>query len=131
MELRTNSEALHAENRQAVADGLRQVTLAVATNRELADLVSGDVPWEEMTSSQRIQLGAWFTAWLKSAEEAYLQFESGVLDEGVWLARKSQAVGLLGRPHMRRVYDAATDGGTYVSEFVITMDQALAERNGE
>jgi cytochrome bd-type quinol oxidase subunit 1 len=127
VELRSNTEAIRGQNRQAVADGVRQITLAVATNPGLADLVSGDVPMANATESQRNQLATWESAWLKSAEEAYLQYEAGILDEEIWLTRQNQAVSLLSRPWIRGIYEGIKDENL-VAAFAYAMDQAIAER---
>jgi len=127
VQLRSNTESIRGQNRQAVADGVRQITLAVATNPGLADLVSGDVAIERATESQRNQLAAWVSAWLKSTEEAYLQYEAGLLDEEIWLTRREQAVAMLQRPWIRGIYETIKDRNL-VTRFADTMDRAIAER---
>jgi len=105
------------------------VTLTVAENPLLADLISGAVPSEEFTRSQGMQLAAWVTAWLTSAQETYLVYEAGILDEEVWQARKSQAARALGNPTVRSVYDRTRTN--YVENFLNALDEAIVESDGE
>ena len=126
-ELRQNNEQLAEQSRQSVADGVRQVTLSVATSPELARLISRDVPLEEMTDGEELQLITWFMAWLKSAEHAFLQHKAGILEDEVWLARRSQALDMLERrKKIRSLYEWNRD--YFVPEFVSDFDEALIAR---
>lgn len=43
-ELQQNNEQLAEQSRQSVADGVRQITLSVATSPDLARILSGEIP---------------------------------------------------------------------------------------
>lgn len=125
-ELRQNNEQLAEQSRQSVADGVRQITLSVATSPELARLISRDVPLEEMTEGEELQLVTWFMAWLKSAEHAFLQHKAGILEDEVWFARRSQALDMLEREKISLLYEWNRD--YFVPEFVSDIDEALIAR---
>lgn len=125
-ELRQNNEQLAEQSRQSVADGIRQITLSVATSPDLARLLSRETSLEEMTGSERMQFAAWFVAWLKSAEHAFIQHQDGILDEEIWLARRNQAIGMLEREKF--VYLYQTNKENFVPAFIAHIDEVLNER---
>ena len=122
-ELQQNNEQLAEQSRQSVADGVRQIALSVATSPDLARLISGEVPIGEMTRTERMQFGAWIAAWLKSAEHAFMQRQSGILSEEIWLARKSQALGMLNSENFRTAYEQ--NRKIFIPAFVAEIDEAL------
>ena len=125
-ELRQNNEQLAEQSRQSVADGVRQITLSVATSPELARLLSREVSLEEMTGSERMQFAAWFVAWLKSAEHAFIQHQDGILDDEIWLARQNQAIGMLEREKFDYLYQTNKD--VFVPAFIAHFDEVLKDR---
>ena len=124
LEMRSNTEAVQAQTRQATTEGVRQITLAIATNPGLAELLFGEAVIESASPAQRTQMVTWFTAWLKSAEEAYLQYRSGLLDEEIWLTRKANLFQLLIQPKLRYLYDNFAEG-TLVAAFKSMVDSEL------
>jgi len=125
VELQQNNEQLEEQSRQSVADGVRQIALAVATSPDLARLISGEVPMAEMTKTERMQVSAWFAAWLKSAEHAFIQHQSGILSEEIWQTRKNQALGMLDGENFRGMYERNKD--IFIPEFIAEIDEALNE----
>lgn len=125
-ELQQNNEQLAEQSRQSVADGIRQITLSIATSPDLARLISGEVSREEMTSAERMQVAAWSTAWLKSAEHAFLQYQSGILDEQIWMTRKNQAMQMLENDHFHHLYER--NRALFVPDFIAQLDEALKDR---
>lgn len=79
-----------------------------------------------MTGSERMQFGAWFAAWLKSAEHAFIQQQDGILDEEIWLARRNQAIGMLEREKFDYLYQ--TNRENFVPAFIAHLDEVLNER---
>ena len=122
-ELQQNNEQLAEQSRQSVADGVRQLTLSVATSPDLARLISGEVPIAEMTRTERMQFAAWFTAWLKSAELAFIQYRSDILSEEIWLTRKTQALGMLDDENFQGIYER--NKKNFIPGFIAVMDEAL------
>ena len=122
-ELQQNNEQLAEQSRQSVADGVRQITLSIATSPDLARLISGEVPIAEMTRTERMQFAAWFTAWLKSAELAFIQYRSDILSEEIWLTRKTQALGMLDDENFQGIYER--NKKLFIPGFIAVMDEAL------
>ena len=128
-ELKQNNEQLAEQSRQAVADGVREIALAVATTPDLARLLSGDISLEEMSRAERMQVGAWTAAWLKSAEHTFLQHQSGILDYEIWLARKTQVIGLMDIDVLLTSYENSKD--LFVPGFIVEIDEGLKKRNDQ
>lgn len=129
VELRDNTEAIKSQNLQAISDGIRQIALATATTPDLAELMYGETDFDTMPKPERYRIFAWITAWLKSAEESYLQYENGVLEQEVWLSRRSNVINLLQEKNLRAAYDALGPG-TLVTGFADEIDRGLAEASG-
>lgn len=125
-ELRQNNEQLAEQSRQSVADGVRQITLSVATSPDLARLISGEVAFADMTRTERMQFTAWCVAWLKSAEHAFMQHRSAILSEEIWLTRKVQALGMLESDNFRTCYERNKD--MIIPGFIAVIDEALSDR---
>jgi hypothetical protein len=70
-----------------------------------------------------MQFGAWFAAWLKSAEHTFMQRQSGILSEEIWLARRSQALGMLNSENFRLVYEQ--NRKIFIPGFIAEIDEAL------
>jgi len=124
-ELQQNNEQLAEQSRQSVADGVRQITLSVATSPDLARLISGEVPIAEMTRTERMQFTAWFAAWLKTAEHAFIQYQSDILSEEIWLTRKTQALGMFNDENFLRMYER--NKNIFIPGFIAAMDEALSD----
>jgi len=123
--LRQNNKQLAEQSRQSGADGIRQITLSVATSPDLARLISRDVSLEEMTGTEEMQLIAWFVAWPKSAETAFLQHQAGILDE-IWLARRIRAIEMLESQKSASLYEWYKQ--LFVPKCVSHIDEALNDR---
>lgn len=70
-------------------------------------------------------------AQLRLAEEAYLLFRDGQLEEDYWLTRAALALGTLNSPELRRNYEMVKEAGWFTSEFVEWVDARLAIQSNQ
>ena len=90
-EVRGNTDALHATNRQSIAARTEAIALANATSPDLAEILA-DGP---KSDAQGFRLAGYFTALLRNVEEAYLQSRDGLLPEEYFARRAEAAISVL------------------------------------
>jgi len=127
VEVRSNTEAVTAASRQSIASRTEQIALTVAGNTELAELLANN---SEFESSERLRLAALLTALLRNAEEAYLQWEDGRLDQDYLDRRLSGVLSFVRSGLMRDVYLGQKRSGTLDQGFTDYLDRAVTERFG-
>jgi hypothetical protein len=91
LEVRGNTDAIQASNRQSIAARTEAMALANATSPDLAEILASG----PQNVAQQIRLAGYFTAILRNAEEAYLQFREGRLPEDYFARRVEAAIGVL------------------------------------
>jgi len=87
VEVRLNSSAVRAANNSSVADGFREVNLAIATHSELAGVFAAN--WsnpQESSLEDRIQLLALWRALFHVWSNAHRQHLNGTLDPAIYQA---------------------------------------------
>jgi hypothetical protein len=136
IEIRTNTAAVRSQNHSAVAQGIRELTMSIATDSEVARLLSPNLDWSAMTESEQEQLTGFYSSLLRIAEEAYLQYRSGALDEDVWQGRLNQTLRVIyARPNLRRIHEGMMelnrDAPGYTRDFLVLLDNAYQERYAE
>ena len=89
-EIRQNTAAQRAETRQGLADGSRDLILAIASDQALSEAYMLYFPrpgnertHRELTTADTIQVGILMYGVLRNAENVYLQYREGVVDESV------------------------------------------------
>lgn len=80
-EIRQNTEATHAQTREAVLTG-RQVELQAVSDDP--SLINSIIKQGELTTDEQIKLFTWLAAALSAREISWLQWRSGVIDETQW-----------------------------------------------
>ncbi len=78
--IRDNTSAVRAASRQSIAERVEHITLTVATNRDLLELLAAP-DGIELTPVDDLQLRSFLVAILRNSEEAYLQVQEGRLEE--------------------------------------------------
>jgi hypothetical protein len=89
-EIRQNTAAQRAQTRQALADGSRELVLTLATDpillrayRGVFPLSDGQSPTEGLAPSDSSQARMLMFAQLRNAENVFMQYREGVVDESV------------------------------------------------
>tara|TARA_Y100000814_G_scaffold48878_1_gene30272 strand:+ start:401 stop:847 length:447 start_codon:yes stop_codon:yes gene_type:complete len=84
MEIRQNTTAVRGATNQAISDQVSELLLTIATDRNLAVLVTKlyeDVPREDFDSIDDMQLFMTVMTGLRRVENIFLQLEDNILDE--------------------------------------------------
>ena len=119
VEVRQNSDAVEASNRQSVAARTEQITLATATDPEPGELI-----WRPMgVSIEEARTRAFWALMLSHIEETYLQYRDGRLEEDYFLARARRGLFILDSDEGRQEYVRQRDLGIYVPEFTEWLDE--------
>ena len=124
VEVRENTVAIQATNQQSIAARVEERMLTMATSPQLSRLMNlVDEPGAiERDSSEWLQLVFVFHALLTAAEEAYLQYRQGFLEEDYFFARANRALDPLDNPVGRDTYRGARATGQYVAEYMDWID---------
>ena len=81
IQMRQNTEAIHAQSRQAIKEGvLTEITLIMSE----PDLYLSLTEKEELLPIEQGKLNAYFIASLRAREFSWLQYQNGVIDESQW-----------------------------------------------
>ena len=91
LQIKQNTEAERATTRQALADGSRDVVLALATNPSLAEAFYQLFPipnskgphYRQMTPTDSAVAETFAYALVRNAENVFLQYHEGVIDQSV------------------------------------------------
>jgi len=127
IELRANTAAIEASNRQSVADRTQQWALTVVGNPELTAL------WAEMIERdpERQRFTTLLISQMKLTEESYLQYRDGHLDDEYWQTRRAIGLNALRSAASRETFRFLAGIGIFVGEFVDEMERGLDERDRE
>ena len=97
-EIRQNTDATHAQTREAVLTG-RQVELQAVS--EDPNLIKSIIKQGSLTTDEQIKLFTWLASALSAREFSWLQWESGVIDETQWQSEFVILRGFLQAPRVR------------------------------
>ncbi len=127
VEVRENTAAIHAANRQSMSERIEHRTIAIATSPQLSRLlVAVQEPGGIKTgSTEWWQIGSLYAGLLTAAEEAYLQHRDGRLTQDFFEARARRALLLLDNPVGREYFSNAREAGHYVPEYMEWVDETF------
>ncbi len=80
-QLRQNTDAIHAQSRQAVLAASHTELYAELEN---PDVVISIVKEDPLTAEDHVRLAAWLYAALRTRQFAWLQWKNGVIDDSQW-----------------------------------------------
>ena len=120
-EIRQNTEATHAQTREAVLSG-RQVELAAV--RDDPNLIKSLIKQGPLTEDEQIKLFTWLTSALSAREFSWLQWKSGVIDETQWQSELAVMRGFLQAPTVRLWWENVGHM-TVISEFRQYVDSQM------
>ena len=125
VELRENTAAIQGTNQQSIAERVEARMMALATNPQLSRLMvlaRDDPGGIERGSLEWEQLFFVYHSLITAAEEAYLQYTRGFLEEEYFLSRANRALDALDNPIGRDTYRDARARGQYVAEYMNWID---------
>ena len=130
-EIRGNSAAIHAAAATSISERSHSLITTSMANSALLDAIVREAQGEELSASEKVLLDYSNAANLKLAEESYIAFQQGNLDEEVWLTRAEFILDRLASEHERVRWAVRRESGWYVQGFVDYIDAELASRYGQ
>ncbi len=131
-EVRSNTEETRAATLTNIAGRTQQFTIAHMTNPQVEQV------WNQMSSGGDLDdadsglVGSLIIAALKVAEESYIAYKDGRLDEEIWDTRATLALAALSSGRAREIWmNEMRNRGTFIKEFAEWLDTALLEKYGE
>ncbi len=127
VEVRENTAAIYAANRQSISDRIEHRTIAIATSPELSRLLASvqEPGGIKKGSTEWWQVGSFYAGLLTATEEAYLQYRDGRLTHDFFEARARRALLLLDNPVGRDTFRIAREEGHYVPEYLDWVDETF------
>lgn len=122
-EVRQNTEAVHAQTREAILSAAQTELQAVRNDPNLIDSIVREGP---LTVDEQVKLYTWLVSILKIREFSWLQRKSGVIDDAQWRSELAVTQAILQAPRVRLWWDKVGHK-TVSSEFREFVDSAIAE----
>lgn len=130
IEVRGNTEASLAANRQSLAGRTEMLLMAHATSPTLAEVIDKAHQEAPLSRAEQDMYGVYVAARLRNAEEAYLQFLDGQLSEQYFVTRGVSAVRTLDNSYALERWSLWKDQGFFTTEFSDWLDQSIRETFG-
>jgi len=131
VEIRANTAATLAANRQSLAARTELFLSTQATSPELATLAVKARRDEELTEVERYQYGSLLGQTLRLAEEGYLQYLDGKLDGEYWQTRARNTVDSRMNSRLaRELYYEWSELGWFAPRFTAWLDGELESKYG-
>ena len=130
-EVRGNTDEIRAAALTNLADRNQALMLTVLSSPHLADVYSQQVQGEELSIADELLLSQYFAATVKAAEESFIAYRDGRLDEEIWRTRAKLVLDMVASVHSRDLWEDRRDTGWYVQDFVDWFDAELAEAYDE
>lgn len=130
-EVRANTEATLATNRQSLASRAEAFLLAQATSPAIAHLHTRARRNEELADEEVYQYAGYLGGFLRLAEEGYLQYLDGNLDVDYWRTRARNTVdSRLNSRVARELWYSWTEQGWFTPAFEEWLDRELEAKYG-
>ncbi len=110
-EIRQNTQATHAQTREAVLAATQAELQAVRDDPNLIHSIVKDGP---LTADEQIKLYTWLVSALRVREFSWLQRQDGVIDESQWNSELAVTLAILQAPRVRQWWSSV--GNKTVSE---------------
>lgn len=131
VEIRANTDATLAANRQSLASRTEQFLATQSTSPEIAALVVKVRNDEELTDVERYQYGSHLGQILRLAEEGYLQYLDDNLSSEYWQTRARNTVDSRMNSRLsRELYYEWSELGWFTRQFTEWLDDELELKYG-
>ena len=131
VEIRANSAAVRATALTSISERTNALLLGAISNPVYLEARSREARGDELSSEAEFVLGSILGLQRKLAEESFIAFADGNLEEEVWLTRVEVALDFLSSEQNRRRWEIRRDMGWYVQDFVEYIDLELSVRYRE
>jgi hypothetical protein len=122
-EIRQNTDATHAQTREAILAAAQAELQAV---RDDPNLVKSIIKEGSLTMDEQIKLYTWLVSIMKIREFSWLQRQSGVIDDAQWASERAVTLAILQAPRVR-LWWSRVGHKTVGDEFRAFVDSAIAE----
>ena len=127
IQVRDNTEAVRAANRQEMVGRAHYATISVATTPELAASLAKSVSNQELAKAEQEQYGFFVRAMLYDVQESFLLYKEERLDEGYWMTRDSVFKAYMQQQFAREIYIRDKSLGLLHRDFVLWADTVLED----
>jgi hypothetical protein len=125
VQVRDNTEAVRAANRQILVGRAHFATSSIAANAELAEAYAKVSIGETLTPTELVQFGFAIRAMLYDIQEAFLLHEELSLDEDYWRTRVALFDSFMNQQLAKDVYMREKQLGILHVDFVAWADSTL------
>ena len=131
LEVKANTDATLAANRQSLASRTEAMLLVQSTSPDIARLMTKARSDEEFTDEERYRFGAHIGGHVRLAEEAYLQYLDGHLEGEYWQTRAGNLLDArLSNGLARELWFEWARQDWFTPEFTRWLNTALEEKYG-
>jgi hypothetical protein len=130
-EIRGNTDEVRAATLTNLAGRTQTMIMANLSNTVWQEATIKEAQGEDLSLLEERLLDQALGLRMKYAEESFMAFRDGRLDEEVWQTRANQLLGTLISENDRRRWSLRRGRGTYVQDFVDWVDSELSKRHGE
>ena len=123
-EIRQNTDAVHAQTREAILAAGQAELPAVRNDPNLIDSI---VREGSLTADEQVKLYTWLVSALKVREFSWLQRKSGVIDDAQWQSELAVTQAILQAPRIRLWWDRVGHK-TVSDEFREFIDSVIRDR---
>lgn len=131
-EIRSNTEEVRAATIADIAGRTQGFTIAHMTNPEVEQVWNHMVAGNDLSDSERGISSSLLIAALKVAEESYIAYRDGRLDEEIWQTRATLAITAMNSEQVRNTWiNGMRNRGVYIKDFEEWLYAALIDKHGE
>jgi hypothetical protein len=124
MQVRQNTNALHAQSRQTVLSSAQDGLFAMMEN---PDVLLSIVKTNSLTPEEHVKLHFWLAAFMRLREFSWLQYRDGITNESQWSTELVVIHSVLSS-HRARLWWDSVGRKIYGAGFVEFVDDALQDQ---
>jgi hypothetical protein len=124
MQVRQNTNALHAQSRQAIVSAAQTEIHKLMEN---PDILKAFAEAGSLTSEEQAKIGCWLGAAMRVREFSWLQYQNGVIDEAQWSTERGIIQGIF-QAHVPRAWWESLGRQVFGAEFVSFVDDLLRDQ---
>ena len=126
-EIRGNTDEVRAATLTNLAGRTQTMIMENLSNTAWQEAIIKEAQGEDLSLLEERLLDQALGLRMKYAEESFMAFRDGRLDEEVWQTRANQLLGTLVSENDRRRWSRRRGRGTYVQDFVDWVDSELSK----
>lgn len=128
-ELSQTRQMMEAQTRHELSQGIIDQGIAVATDRELAELIEKAQTGKLNSRAEEIQWNWWLIARVRYWEDVHYQYRLGLFDQAEFESQLKSFAENFERPEMSEWWSRRKFG--YSPDFVSAMDELISDNTSE